>query len=47
MDRLPIAAGVDLTQSVALKQKQSYAPIVSVLTIEVKSRMFCFQLFWG
>lgn len=47
MDRLPIAASVDLTQSLALKQKQSYAPIVSVFTIEVESRMFCFQLFGG
>lgn len=47
VDRLPIAASVDLTQSLALKQKQSYAPIVSVFTIEVESRMFCFQLFGG
>lgn len=47
VDRLPIAASVDLTQSLALKQKQSYAPIVRVFTIEVESRMFCFQLFGG
>lgn len=43
MGRLPIAATVNFTQSVALRQKQAYAPIVSAFTIEVKSRMFCFQ----